>query len=100
MHTRPRIHIRREREKRTDNSPATVQPPSVARMKNFESTEHPVDIPLVVGSISTSADVSADKPADERPHTSLWVILAYAAPSMPSVIPHGKTSGGNGMLNK
>ncbi|KAJ0161498.1 hypothetical protein CTA2_6111, partial [Colletotrichum tanaceti] len=37
----------------------------------------------VVASTSTSADVSANKPVDERPRTSLWCILAYSAPSMP-----------------
>ncbi|KAH0439179.1 hypothetical protein CcaCcLH18_02974 [Colletotrichum camelliae] len=52
-------------------------------MKTFESTDLPVGIPLVVASTSPFTDVSANKLADERPHTSLWGILAYAVPSMP-----------------
>ncbi|KAK2777208.1 sucrose transport protein [Colletotrichum kahawae] len=52
-------------------------------MKTFESTDLPVGIPLVVASTSPSTDASANKLAHERPHTSLWGILAYAVPSMP-----------------
>ncbi|KAK6222440.1 sucrose transport protein [Colletotrichum tabaci] len=52
-------------------------------MKSLESIDFPTEVPLVVASTSTSANVSTNKPVDERPRTSLWCILAYAAPSMP-----------------